>query len=123
MASLIDTSLYTYKAGGTSGSGADYVVRLSNRYSTEIAAILGLTAISPGSPVVGEKVTVNQAVRQGQLVKLRANLRKTTGKGRASVNIVCDTSVVQDAVSKLTEKTWGPYTIVSVTGIPKARYF
>lgn len=122
MPDLADTSLFTFKAGGTSGSAADYIIRLSNRYTDEIAAILGLTKIAEGSPAVGMKVTVNQAVSSGLLIKLRMNFRKGTSKKRGATNIVCDLEKVQAAISSLVDKTYADGKIISVKGVPKVRY-
>lgn len=117
MPTLENTSLYTFKAGGT-GSAADYLVRLSNRYDT-IATILGLTKAT--SQTVGTKVNVNDAVANGLLIKLRINFRKVGGK-RGAANIVCDLEKVQDAISQLTDKDYAGGKIISVKGVPKVRY-
>lgn len=123
MPTIDQTDLYTWKAGGTTGTDADYVIRLSKRYSTEIATILGLTVVPPGGTATGTPMTTNEAVRKGLLVKLRMNYRtNTTPKKRYAVNIVCDANKVNDAMGGLANKAYNGGTIISVTGVPKVRY-
>lgn len=123
MPTIDQTSLYTWKAGGTAGNDADYVVRLSNRYSTEIAALLGLTAVPAGGTATGTPMTTNEAVRKGLLVKLRMNYRTNdTPKKRRSVNIVCDANKINDAMAGLANKNYADGKIISVSGVPKVRY-
>ncbi|CAD5984874.1 hypothetical protein PCC9214_05349 [Planktothrix tepida] len=121
MPTLANTSLFTFKAGGT-GSATDYVVRLSNRYSDAIAAILGLTKVASGSAATGMPVTVNQAISAGLLIKLRMNYRKSGGKKRGAVNLVCDLEKVQNAVSSLTDMDYDGGKIISVKGVPRVKY-
>lgn len=120
MPSLADTSLFTFKAGGSTGSAADYLVRLSNRYTDEIATILGLTKVTGAA--VGMSVTVNQAVSSGLLIKLRLNYRKATAGQRGATNIVCDLEKVQAAIAGLTDKDYAGGKIISVKGVPKVKY-
>lgn len=123
MPTIDQTSLYTWKAGGTAGNDADYVVRLSNRYSTEIAAVLGLTVVPAGATATGTPMTTNEAVRKGLLVKLRMNYRTNdTPKKRRSVNIVCDANKINDAMAGLANKNYADGKIISVSGVPKVRY-
>lgn len=112
MPTLTETDFFTFSGtaeGG--GTGATYGMRLSKNYGG-IASDLGMTKVANEADAKAFKVRPMEALKQGLIVSLRINFRKTTGQ-RGAANIYCPISKIADAMQGLPGKAWGSSTITS----------
>ncbi|WP_048895249.1 hypothetical protein [Limnospira indica] len=104
MPSLENTKIYSWDAPAPGGTGTMKVAaRLSKRYDG-IAEHLGMTAHTDASEVTAQMVKANQAVKEGLLMKMRINYRKSDKYFGADIYV--PTNKVSDAIQKLAGKAW-----------------
>ncbi|MEM1167856.1 MAG: hypothetical protein AAGJ08_01870 [Cyanobacteria bacterium P01_H01_bin.35] len=112
MPALTETEFYTFSGTAQDGgTGATYGMRLSKNYDS-VAADLGMTKAATEGEAKAFKVRPMEALKQGLIVSLRINFRKSTGK-RGAANIYCPINKITDAMQGLPGKAWGSSTITS----------
>lgn len=105
MPKLSETKYYTWTAGTPGGTGTMTLgARLPLKYDG-FAVDIGMTAHPNEGDAIGLKVTTNQAVKMGYLMKMRINYRTTSGNRAADIYVPPDK--VQDAIQKLNGKEYG----------------
>ncbi|MDJ0554827.1 MAG: hypothetical protein QNJ68_10360 [Microcoleaceae cyanobacterium MO_207.B10] len=113
MPTIAEMSFFTFSGTTVSGgTGSTYGMTLSNKY-TAIAEDLGLTKAASEAEAKAFKVKPRDAIRQGVLISLRLNYRKTGGK-RGSANVYCHVDKVANAIQSAPGKDWGGATITSL---------
>lgn len=112
MVSIANSKFYTFDVAPEGGGTAiPFGLRLSNKYDA-IATDCGLTPHADEASAKGMKITPSGAVRQGLMISLRINFRKSTG-GRGATNIVVPRNKALSAMENIPGKAWGDSTITS----------
>jgi hypothetical protein len=97
------------------------MLKISKAYAT-IAADLGFTAVADPSTANSKQVRVSDAVRSGDITKIRISVKGTPTKPPKSVQIYCSTKEVANAMGKITRKQYGTSTITGVGSPQRARF-
>ena len=102
------------------GTGS-LMLKISKNY-TPLLADLGFTAVADPATANSKLVRVGDALRTGDITKIRIQVKGTATKPSKGVSIYCSTKEVAKAMSGLAQKQWGNSTVTNVGSIRKLRY-
>lgn len=99
-----------------------FMMKVSKNYEA-IVTDLGFTKVAPTAvgATKAKMISVNQAVKNGDVLKITISVKGTATKPSRSTKIVCSVKKVAEALGTLTGKTYGTV-ITSARPIRKLRY-
>ena len=98
-----------------------FMLKISKNY-TALLTDLGFTAVSDPGASNAKLVKVGDAVRTGDITKIRISIKGTGTKPGKSLSIHCSTKEVAKAMSSVAQKPWGNSTITNVGSVRRLRY-
>lgn len=102
------------------GTGS-LMLRISKNYAP-LLADLGFTAVADPGAATAKLVKVGDALRTGDITKIRISVKGTATKPPKGVSIYCSTKEVAKAMSGVARKNWGELIITNVGSIRRLRY-
>ncbi|WP_293135862.1 hypothetical protein [Microcoleus sp. bin38.metabat.b11b12b14.051] len=102
------------------GTGS-LMLKISKNY-TPLLADLGFTAVADPAAANAKLVKVGDALKTGDITRIRIQVKGTATKPPKGISIYCSTKEVAKAMSGLARKQWGNLTITNVGSIRRLRY-
>ncbi|MEZ2250216.1 hypothetical protein [Microcoleus sp.] len=98
-----------------------FMLKVSKNYA-QIATDLGFTVVANPATANARLIKVSDALKSGDVIKLRISLKGTASKPATGTNIICSTKEVAGAMSKIPQKLYGERVITGVKSPQKLRY-